>query len=93
MDARLVEIHRSYELADALCAWSFLDAHGIPVFLHNEHHITASGGTLSFALGGYRFVVSSAFAAEAKRLLNEAASGTNALDETFDETALTLSLW
>lgn len=91
MDGRLIEIHRAYELTEAICARSFLDAHGIPVFLQNEHHITMSSGTLSLALGGYRFLVSASFAAEAKRLLNKAATGANALDETFDEA--TLSLW
>lgn len=68
--------------------WSYLEAHGIQTFLHNEHHIVMSGSTLNLALGGFRIVVLSEDASEARSLLQEAHKGAHFLDEDFDERSL-----
>ena len=62
------EIYRTYELSNALCVRSFLEAHDIPAFLPNEHHI----GVMHWhavALGGYRLIVFSEDVDEARPLL------------------------
>jgi hypothetical protein len=89
----LVEVYWTLDLFDAVCAKSFLDSCGLYSFLQNEHHITQSSGTLGLALGGYRLLVIEDDAAEAVRLLAAAEAGEMALDDEFEESNVSLSLW
>ena len=89
----LVEVFRSFDLVEAICAKSFLDSRGVFSFIQNEHHITQSSGLLGVALGGFRIVVAAADATEARRALVEADAGGLALDEDFDEDSVSNSLW
>ncbi len=81
----LVEVFRSFDLVEAICAKSFLDSRGVYSFIQNEHHITQSGGLLGVALGGYRILAAHSDAAEARRWLAEARAGEDRLDVDFDE--------
>lgn len=84
----LVEIHYEYDLADAICAYSFLNSNGVCVFIQNEHHLRATASMLSVALGGYRILVPSADAKQARLLLSAAKRGEYCLPDDFDEAAL-----
>lgn len=89
----LVEVYWSFDLGEAICAKSYLDAYDIFSFIRNEHHITMSGGTLGLALGGYRILTILEKAPEARRLLAAAEDGESSLDDGFEENQLSLSLW
>lgn len=88
----LVEVIRSFDLVEAICAKSFLDSRGVWSFIQNEHHITMSSGMLSVALGGYRILTAPDDAAEARRWLAAAEAGADSLDDDFDKNDLSLTL-
>ncbi|MEQ8179640.1 MAG: hypothetical protein RIC52_01540 [Amphiplicatus sp.] len=85
---KLVEIHYEYDLVDAICAYSFLDSHGVYAIIQNENHLRNTASLLSVALGGYRILVHSADAEEARRLFGAARRGEHRLPDDFDEAAL-----
>lgn len=89
----LVEIRRTLDLGEALCIKAFVNAREIYTFVQNEHHITQSSGMLSLALGGFRIVVAAEDAAEARRVLADADAGEFALQEDFDDSSISTSLW
>ncbi len=84
----LVEVRQTYDLSEALCAKSFLDSCGIFSFVQNEHHITMSSGVLGVALGGFRILVSSEDAIEAKRQFEAADANKYELNDDFDESRI-----
>lgn len=67
---RLVEIAAFYDPEEALCASAYLRAYGVETLLQNEHHLTMAP-SLRVALGGYRVLVNSAAAKDAKRILDD----------------------
>jgi len=89
----LVEIRRTWDLGEALCIKSFLDAREICALILNEHHITQTSGMLNLALGGFRIAVAAEDAAEAGQALAAADSGDVALADDFDEGSISTSLW
>ena len=71
----LVEVARFYDPEEALCAASYLRAHGIETILQNEHHLTMAP-YLRIALNGYGLLARTKQQDDARNALNEIANAT-----------------
>ncbi len=65
----LIEIAGFYDPEETYCAKGLLQSHGIEAIVQNEHHLTMAPW-LRVALGGYRLLIISDLAEDARRILD-----------------------